>query len=222
MFGGRDSHSGRYMRPSINFRETRDRPTPEESKNMSREDREKAEFEGVIIDNDDLKDIAEDIQDVAEDVGKFMDLNRPLNQESLKLDAAVRFSKPVQTLMKTVLKDFGINTKEDFRKAARIMGHAIEEGIENCPMLPRVRKAAERLFRFYASKLEITDLPTGKRMRWVNELVKKLYSVMQDEEPVRQLYRMLDRVEHDVERSVSHYMRDAERMEQKFNKNGGI
>jgi len=222
MFGGYDSHARRHVRPSINFRETRDRPTPEESKNMSREDREKAEFEGVIIDNDDLKDIAEDIQDVAEDVGKFMDLNRPLNQESLKLDAAVRFSKPVQTLMKTVLKDFGINTKDDFRKAVRIMGHAIEEGIENCPMLPRVRKAAERLIRFYASKLEISDLPEGKRMRWVNELVKNLYNAMQDDEPVRQLYRMLRNVERNVEYRVSRYMRDAEKMEQKFNKNGGI
>merc|ERR1711935_344799 len=62
------------------------------------------------------------------------------------------------------------------------MGHAIEEGIENCPMLPRVRKAAERLFRFYASKLEISDLPTGKRMKWVNGLVKGLYQVMQSDE----------------------------------------
>lgn len=117
---------------------------------MSRMEREMKEIEGLWVTNDSIKDVAEDAKDLARDFGRMMDLHRPINQKAIELDAAVRFSNPVQKLVKMVLADFGIKSEKDAREAGRAIEHAVEEGLENCPMIDRVRKAAERFVRFYA------------------------------------------------------------------------
>lgn len=39
------------------------------------------------------------------------------------------------------------------------LGNTVEEAYESCPYIPRARKAAERLIRFYARAVEVDDLP---------------------------------------------------------------
>lgn len=73
-----------------------------------------------------------------------------------------------------VLNDFGIKTEKDARDAARAVEKALEDGMDNCAWATRVRKSAERMVRFYARTLEISDLPQDKRERWVNKLMNKL------------------------------------------------
>jgi hypothetical protein len=84
--------------------EVRERPNQEEGKNMSREERDMKSFEGIHVDNDDIKDLAEDIEYFANEVEDFMDPENPLQKEGIKLDAELRWSAGVQNLVKMVLE----------------------------------------------------------------------------------------------------------------------
>ena len=73
VFGGYNSQYQYYERPTYQFDEIRSRP--ENDDNMSRMERDQANIEGAHINNDDLKDIAEDIEDIYNDFEDFMDPN---------------------------------------------------------------------------------------------------------------------------------------------------
>lgn len=81
---------------------------------MSRYARNKASIEGIHINNDDIKDIAEDVQQILEDFGTVMDPDYPAMREWISKDGAARFEPNIQKLMKLVLSDFDIQSKRDF------------------------------------------------------------------------------------------------------------
>ena len=130
IFGGYDRSRGRWVRPSIINREIREDSRRVDyngkERHITREQREQEEFEGIWIDNDSIKDVFEDAEDLWEDVETLLDPKSALNQQKIKVDATLRFSKPVQSLLKMVLKDFGIENMHDFRVAATKIEHAVE------------------------------------------------------------------------------------------------
>lgn len=81
----------------------------------------------------------------------------------------------------------------------------------NCPYLQRIRKADERLFRAITDGVEVSDLPTGPRHRWVNDLTRGLVRIMKSDDPV-----------HEWEESVCRFlhaaMRGMMRMDRKYQK----
>ena len=48
----------------------------------------------------------------------------------------------------------------------------------------RLEKKVDRYIRFALSDLEIADLPTGARMRWVNQLAEKLERIAKSDMPI--------------------------------------
>jgi len=121
-----------------------------------------------------------------------------------------------------VLNDFGIHDEKSFHDAMRALGEFGEDAIENCPYLPRARKAAERLIRYWAKAVQVGDLPHGTRKRWVNELTAGIYKAMKSDDPIPMLYKFLDHAADNVGSAIYHHMKQVEKMEQKYNKNGGI
>jgi hypothetical protein len=107
----RDLGDDRQWRHRV--QEFRERPNHDEEKNMSREERDMKSFHGFHVDNDDIKDLAEDIEYFANQVEDFMDPENPLQKEGIKLDAELRWSAGVQNLVKMVMKDFDISSLED-------------------------------------------------------------------------------------------------------------
>lgn len=101
---------GRWGRPTVHTREIRERPNDD---NLSRFQREKQDIEGVHINNDDIKDVAEDIEHIMQDVDRLMDPEYALTKKSIELDAAIRFSEPMQKLMAQIGSDFGFASEED-------------------------------------------------------------------------------------------------------------
>jgi len=99
IFGGYDRSRGRRVRPTLITRELRedsqrmDRNGKE--RRITREQREREEKEGIWIDNDSIKDVFEDAEDLWEDVETLLDPKSALMQQKIKVDANVRFSKPV-------------------------------------------------------------------------------------------------------------------------------
>jgi hypothetical protein len=75
---------------------------------MSRMERDQAEMNGAHINNDDLKDIAEDIEDIYNDFESFMDPNYGLQQEAIKLDAKIRFSPEMAALGGLIKEDLAL------------------------------------------------------------------------------------------------------------------
>ena len=63
----------------------------------------------------------------------------------------------------------------------------------------RLEKKVDRYIRFALSDLEIADLPTGARMRWVNQLAEKLERIAKSDMPIAQLEEICDRI---VEKSI--------------------
>jgi len=191
---------------------------------MSREEHDKLMKSGFWVSNDSLKDIAEDVSDIFEDVEdmlKLDDKRRPINMEAVKKDAAVRYSAPVQKLLKMVLKDFGIKDMKDARTAERAVEHFVEDLVDTHPYFARLRKAAERLVRFYARAIEIDDLPKDKRMRIVNMIAERLHWILKKKEvdPGRGLRDYVEQSVHDVERNLERWMGKFERLEHKYKKN---
>ena len=124
--------------------------------------------------------------------------------------------------MKMVMKDFGIHSEKDLMQAAEKIAHRLESDMENCPYFQRMRKAVERMLRYAMKHVEVSDLPTGKRMEWVNDLSKQLYTIMKSETSVRDLEDFAEDIIEDTLHEVGRWMEEADRVEQKWNKNGGI
>lgn len=59
-------------------------------------------------------------------------------------------------------------------------------------------------------------------MRWVNELAAKLYKIMKSADPVEGINRIVDKMTHEITRGALRYMDTVNKMEQKYNTNGGI
>lgn len=180
---------------------------------MSREESDKHEFEGAHIENNDIKNVFEDAQDLVEDVLRLMDPSSPENQYSARLDMELFHSKPITELLKMVLKDFGITDKKSAFEAAREVMEAAEDAYENCPYIPRARKAAERVVRYYAHAVKISDLPKGDRMSWVNNLTKRLYDALKSDDPIPTIYRELHRFERVVGGMGKRFARTAMKMD---------
>lgn len=181
-----------------------------------------AEKEGVYIDNNDIKNVAEDVEDILGHAADLMNPKYPFMKQAIKQDAELRFSAPVQKLVKMVLSDFGITNKQTFRKAVRAIQKAAEDIEVMNPIFERAEKAADRLIRFYCNALEIGDLPTGPRKRWVNKLAAKLHKIMKSGRPIRELERFIETYGSKFLHVASRWMRQVEREEQKYNKNKGI
>lgn len=97
----------------------RKRPNEEETKAMGidNDQEQELEIEGLYLDNDDIKNAAEDIEHVYNDFRNLMDVKNPLTAKSLELDAKLRFSPAVQEMIKMVFEDFGIKSEEDIMRA---------------------------------------------------------------------------------------------------------
>lgn len=181
-----------------------------------------ASVEGVHIDNDDIKDVFEDAEHLAHEVEEFMNPDSPLMQKAIELDANVRFSAPVQAFIKQLMADLEITDVKQLEKIVETIAMRVGQDMESCPYFRRMHKAVERFLRFAMKNVEITDLPTGKRMEWVNHLTKQLYDIMKSENNVEDLEEFLGEIVHDALREIEYHVEDMNRREQKFNKNGGI
>jgi len=125
-------------------------------------------------------------------------------------------------LIKMVMNDFGIHSEKDLEKAVMAIGNHVMDDIESCPYFRRLRVSIERMARYAMKHIKVTDLPTGKRMEWVNQLTHEIYDIMKDENSIERLHDFAgDLIEEFVE-ETEHWMHDAERYEQTFNKKGGI
>lgn len=147
-------------------------------KRFDRRIRDQHEYHGIHIDNDDLKDMAQDVRHFVEDVDDFLDPKNPTMAKGIKLDAQLRFSPNVQKLIKMVMKDFNIKNEHDLEKAFEKVVMHVGKDLASCPYFRRSRMAAERMLRFAMKSLKISDLPYGRRERWVNDIAKKLYRTM--------------------------------------------
>lgn len=135
------------------------RPSKEETEGMRDDQRRQLEIEGLYLDNDDIKNAAEDIEQVWRDFGHLMDPKNPLTAKSIELDAKLRFSPAVQKLKNMVFEDFGIKTEKDLLDAAMKIANRVENDMENCPYFRRMQKAVERMMRFAMKNIKVTDLP---------------------------------------------------------------
>lgn len=169
---------------------------------MSENERRMNTWDGIHVDNDDIKDIAEDVEYFANEVNDFLDPENELQAEGIKLDAELRYSAGVQDLVKMVMKDFDITDIEDLQRAVETIGERVVDDIESCPYYRRSRKAVERLLRFAMKNIQVTDLPTGKRMQWVNDLTRRLYDIMKSETSVEDLHEFVGDVVEDFLREV--------------------
>jgi len=123
-------------------------PDGRNRRDLNRMEEDKMRSEGFHIDNDDIKDFAEDLEHIAEDVGDFLDPENPFTAEGIRLDAEVRFSAPVQKLLKMFMSDFGIKSEHDLERAVEDIAEHVERDLESCPYYRRARKATERMMRF--------------------------------------------------------------------------
>lgn len=187
LFGGYGP-GRRYQRSVFDRVDEISKRGPEEQKDgpyISRSERDKARVEGAHLENDDIKDIFEDLEDLNEDLDDFYDPKSPLMAKWIKLDAELRWSPNVQKMVGMVADDLNIHSEKDFRAAAERVVTTVGEKIEHCPLLERLRKTSERIVRVACKNIEIGDLPTGKRMEWVNDLASTLYRAIKSERPSR-------------------------------------
>ena len=64
-----------------------------------------------------------------------------------------------------VMNDFGIKSEKDLERAVEDIAERIGEKLEDNHYLERAHLAAERVVRYLAKNLKISDLPKGKRMQ---------------------------------------------------------
>ena len=146
----------------------------------------------------------------------------PLTRDGIKMDALVRFSPKVQELAKMIMKDFGITSERDLETAMMKLADGLEGMVENDPYFQRARKAGERVLRYAMDHIEVTDLPTGKRMQWVNQLAGELVRIMQSDDSVQELHEFIEDSADELFDEMMQYGEEVERIEQTFNKNGGL
>ena len=112
-----------------------------------------------------------------------------------------------------VMKDFGIKSEEDFERTVEDIAERVGEKLENSHYLERAHLAAERVMRTLAKSLKISELPTGKRMRWVNGLAKELNDIMQSEDPASGAEDFVGDVLEDFVHEVEEWMVQVEAIE---------
>ena len=94
----------------------------------------------------------------------------------------------------------------------------MHEELKTCPLLQRSRKVAQRFVREVCRRVEVKDLPEGKRKQWVNDLASELYRIMKSDRPVRKLHNAIEDVLQGFEKETMRYLERAERMEQEMGK----
>lgn len=160
----------------------------------------------VGINNSDLKDIIEDGVDILKDFDNVM-RDIPLMKESHKFDMAIMNEDSFKKMLKMAMDDFKIHSMRDFGRKAGEFGKKMEYMKKMCPMLVRMRKINERLFRELVKTFKVTDIPAGRRMSWVNWMTNFMVQNLQTKpfhDPVEVWKRM-------VERSIRDFARDSQR-----------
>lgn len=64
--------------------------------------------------------------------------------------------------------------------------------------------------------IQVTDLPTGKRMEWVNDLTRRLYDIMKSETSVEDLHEFVGDVVEDFLREVVQYTMRVNAIEESY------
>ena len=90
--------------------------------------------------------------------------------------------------------------------------------LETCPVFQKARKVSESFVREICNRVNVKDLPKGKRMQWVNRLTNELTHIMKSDRPVRKLHQAIEDVMRGVERDITRYLERVERMEQEMGK----
>jgi hypothetical protein len=67
--------------------------------------------------------------------------------------------------------------------------------------------------------VDISDLPKGKRMEWVNDLARRLYDITKSETSVEDLHEFIGDVVGDFLEEAHDYFSKVEAIEQKYNPN---
>lgn len=75
------------------------------------------------------------------------------------------------------------------------------------------------MIRFAMKNVDISDLPKGKRMEWVNDLTRRLYDITKSETSVEDLHEFIGDVVGDFLEEADDYFRKVEAIEQKYNPN---
>lgn len=70
-------------------------PDGRNRRDLNRMEEDRMRSEGIHIENDDIKDFAEDLEHIVEHVEDFLDPENEYTAEGIKLDAEMRFSAPV-------------------------------------------------------------------------------------------------------------------------------
>lgn len=76
----------------------------------------------------------------------------------------------------------------------------------------------ERLFREVCKNVNVSDLPTGARKQWVNQLAAKLYAVMKSDLPVKEAHKFVGHILERQAREVFEYFERIEQIEQQWRK----
>jgi len=182
---------------------------------MPHYERMRKTWETVHIANGDIKDIAEDVETIARDLATVWDLEGPLMKEGIKRDAAARYEPHMQQMLKMIIED----TKDfDPEEALEQAG----EKMRLCPRFQRLRKTIERVVREICRDVEVADLPTGRRMEWVNRLARDIHHTMKSDEPVRGIYRDIEPSLRRHFRELERWVEEADRMERNMKKNGAF
>merc|ERR1712228_556575 len=64
--------------------------------------------------------------------------------------------------------------------------------------------------------VEVSDLPTGKRAEWVNDLTRRLYDIMKSETSVEDLHEFIGETVEDFLREVVQYHMRVDAIQQKY------
>jgi len=202
--------------------EIRKRPSRKDDDRMSRMERDMADIRGFHIDNDELKNVVEDMENLWEDFEEFMDPKSPLQAKGIELDAKLRFSPNVQKLLKMIMDDFNIHSEKDLEKAVEKIAMHIGKDLAGCPYYRRARLSGERMVRYAMKNVKISDLPKGARMSWVNGIAEDLRNIFRGQNNVEDLEKYVARYVEEFLHEVGRYLQEVEKIEQTYNKNGGI
>jgi len=129
VFGGHTQ--GGYTRSKFGNDDLRSEP--EERKNMSRYEEEKARMEGAHLENDAIKDVFEDLEDLNDDINDILDPKYPAAARGIKLDAALRWTPDVQKVLGMVADDFNIHNEKEFNTRANTILRNLNDKLEACP-----------------------------------------------------------------------------------------
>jgi len=70
--------------------------------------------------------------------------------------------------------------------------------------------------------LKVSDFPRSLRVPWVNRLVHRLRKIMESKNSPQELERFIVRTVGKAVHELGEYIEEVEKIEQTYNKNGGI